>query len=100
MMKRIATTLIFLLSLSAAPALAAPQPPPAAGAAQDEFVPVNAPMNAQEQIPAPRLVATAYGFIWVVLFGYVWSVKSRLGRVERELESVGRRVASGSPGRK
>ena len=38
------------------------------------------------------LVATAYGFIWVVLFGYVWSVRSRLGKVEREMEVVTRRI--------
>jgi len=38
------------------------------------------------------LVALAYGFIWVVIFGYVWSVRSRLTRVERELETVSRRV--------
>jgi CcmD family protein len=45
-------------------------------------------------MPAPRLVAIAYGFIWVVLFGYLWSVRSRLARVEREMEVVSRRVAA------
>ena len=71
----------------AAPALA--QKP----AATDEFVPVTgAPQGAQETIPAARLVGIAYGFIWVVLFGYVWSVRSRLSKVEREIESVSRRV--------
>ena len=44
---------------------------------------------------APRLVAIAYGFIWVVIFGYVWSVRSRLARVEREIETVTRRIGSG-----
>jgi CcmD family protein len=81
----------------AAPALAqtAPQTPGKPAAAKDGFVPVDAPTNAADTIPAPRLVAIAYGFIWVVLFGYLWSVRSRLGRVEREMESVSRRVASG-----
>jgi CcmD family protein len=55
----------------------------------------HAPMNSQDVIPAPRLVAIAYGFIWVVLFGYLWSVRSRLATVEREIESMSRRVASG-----
>jgi CcmD family protein len=91
-MKLIIRTIVLLLLL-AAPAFAqqpAPKTPPAA--AQDGFVPVDAPMNPQDTIPAPRLVAIAYGFIWVVLFGYVWSVRSRLGRVEREMEVVSRRI--------
>jgi CcmD family protein len=94
-MKRTLGSIVMMLLL-AAPAFAqqpAPKTPPAA--AQDGFVPVDAPMNPQDTIPAPRLVAIAYGFIWVVLFGYVWSVRSRLGKVEREMEAVGRRVATG-----
>ena len=99
-MRRYALFALFVLTL-AVPALAqsttpAQTPPstsaPSKPAAQDEFVPVDKPMNAQDTIPAPRLVAIAYGFIWVVIFGYVWSVKSRLSRVERELETVSRRV--------
>ena len=94
-MKRILGSIVMMLLL-AAPVCAqqpAPKTPPAA--AQDGFVPVDSPMNPQDTIPAPRLVAIAYGFIWVVLFGYVWSVRSRLGKVEREMEAVGRRVATG-----
>ena len=79
--------MLALLVLTLAVPLAAQKP-----AAQDEFVPVTgAPAN-QETIPAQRLVGIAYGFIWVVLFGYVWSVRSRLSRVEREIETVSRRV--------
>ena len=66
---------------------------PAKPASQDGFVPVDGPINASDTMPAPVLVATAYGLIWVVLFGYVWSVRSRLGRVEREMDAVSRRVA-------
>jgi len=88
-MKSIAT-LVFVLMLGLP--LAAQQPPPKApAAAQDGFVPVDTPMN-QETIPAARLVAIAYGFIWVVIFGYVWTVRSRLSRVEREMDAVSRRV--------
>ena len=101
-MKRYVILALFLLTL-AVPALAqtqappqtpqtAPQPAPSKPAAQDEFVPVSAPMNPQDTIPAPRLVAIAYGFIWVVLFGYLWSVRSRLSTVEREIETVSRRL--------
>ena len=90
-------TVILTVMLLIAPAVsvAAAQQPPPKPASPDEFVPVNAPINAQDTIPAPRLVAIAYGFIWVVLFGYVWSVRSRLASVERELQTVSRRVGSG-----
>jgi len=96
-MKSLAT-LVLLFALAAPLAAQQPAPGPAQGpppktpAAQDGFVPVDAPVTGQDAIPAPRLVAIAYGFIWVVIFGYVWSVKSRLSRVERELETVSRRV--------
>jgi CcmD family protein len=94
-MKRIAA-LFALTLLLAGPIHArqtAPQTPPPA--AKDEFVPVQSPINPEDAMPAPRLVAVAYGFIWVVMFGYLWSVRSRLARVEREIEVVSRRVASG-----
>ena len=90
MMKRLLSSLAIVLLL-AAPAFAQPAPK---APAQDGFVPVDAPMNAQDTIPAPRLVAIAYGFIWVVLFGYIWSVRSRLSTVERELDAIGRRAAT------
>ena len=86
-MKRFAALVLLTFTL-VTPAFAQPPKP----AAQDEFVPVNAPISAQDTIPAPRLVGIAYGFIWVVLFGYVWSIKSRLTRVEHEMEAVSRRV--------
>jgi CcmD family protein len=85
--------LVIVLMLIVAPALAGqtPQPP----TSQDGFVPVSGPTNAQETIPAQTLVGIAYGFIWVLLFGYVWSVRSRLARVEREMDSVSRRIGAG-----
>ena len=89
-MKRHATLILLVLMLGM-PALAAAQTPPPKPA-QDEFVPVTGPTTGQDTIPAPRLVGIAYGLIWVVLFGYVWSVRSRLARVEREMEAVSRRL--------
>ena len=68
---------------------------PAKPTSQDGFVPVSAPTNPQETIPAQTLVGIAYGFIWVLLFGYVWSVHSRLNRVEHEMEAASRRVGAG-----
>jgi CcmD family protein len=74
------------------------QQKPAAGApaaAQDGFVPVDAPVSPEDAMPAPRLVATAYAFIWVVFFGYLVSLRVRLAKVERELATVSRRAGSG-----
>ena len=90
-MKPIRLLLIVLVLLAASP-LSAQQPPPPKPAAQDAFVPVDTPNNQQETIPAQRLVGIAYGLIWVLLLGYVWSVRSRLARVEREMEALGRRT--------
>ena len=98
-MKRAATVIAILMLLAtpvgaqaAGPQTAAPQTP---AAAQDGFVPVDSPISPEDAMPAPRLVAIAYGFIWVVLFGYLWSIRSRLGRVEREMAVVTRRVTAG-----
>lgn len=89
--------MLALLVLTLAVPLAAQTQTPPKQAAQDEFVPVTGNPAGQETIPAARLVAIAYGFIWVVLLGYVWSVRSRLTRVEREMEAVSRRVSPGKP---
>jgi CcmD family protein len=46
---------------------------------------------ASEQIPSFRLVAIAYGVVWLVLIGYVWSVSQRLQKVEREVATLERK---------
>jgi CcmD family protein len=33
-------------------------------------------------------VATAYGFVWVVMLGYAWSIARRLKTVESELAGL------------
>jgi CcmD family protein len=74
--------LLLLLLIGLAPALRAAQPQPPA-----DFVPVeNAP--AGEQIPAMPLLGAAYGFIWVGVFGYVWSLSKRLQKVEAEIAEL------------
>jgi CcmD family protein len=95
-MKRIGSLIVTCLVLAAlaAPASAQPPAPKAPAAAQDGFVPVDSPINPEDAMPAPRLVAIAYGFIWVVLFGYLWTVRSRLATVEREMASISSRLAS------
>ena len=64
-----------------APVAHAQQQPPKDFVAVDETAP-------GEQIPAIPLIATAYGFIWVVLLGYVWSLGRRLQKVEGELAEL------------
>lgn len=91
-MKRIGALLILTL-LIAGPAFA--QDPPKPAAAQDGFVPVDAPIDAKDTMPAPMLVGVAYAFIWVVLFAYLWSVRTRLATVEREMDAINRRITAG-----
>ena len=96
-MKALGLAIVAVLVLSA-PALAqqpAPKTPPAA--AQDGFVPVDSPVAPEDAMPAPRLVAIAYGFIWLVFFGYLVSIKTRLSKVEQELATVRQRAGSGRP---
>jgi CcmD family protein len=72
--------LMVLLIGSSAVGAEQQQPPP-------DFVPVeNAPPG--EQIPAMPLLGAAYGFIWVGVFGYVWSLARRLQKVEAEIADL------------
>lgn len=73
---------LLCVCLLAAPvvALAQPQPP-------KDFVAVDETQPG-EQIPALPLMAGAYGFVWVVLLGYVWSIGRRLRAVETELAEL------------
>src|SRR4051794_7562833 len=83
--------LLVLLVLAGSPARAFAQPPTTA--AQDGFVPVDE-SKPQEHLPATPLVIAAYGFAWLAILVYVWSLWSRLGKGEREIADVSRRVAS------
>jgi CcmD family protein len=58
------------------------------------FVPVEG-APAQDQIPAAPLVISAYAVAWLVVFVYLASLWQRLGRIERELAEVTRRVEAG-----
>ena len=65
---------------------AQPQPP-------KDFVAVDETQPG-EQIPAMPLIASAYGFIWVGVLAYVWSIGRRLRKVEDELADLESRSAS------
>jgi CcmD family protein len=93
-MYRIARLLTIVLLLTA-PVYGQAQPPKTPpAAAQDGFVPVDSPIAPEDAMPAPRLVAIAYGFIWLVFFGYLLSLKTRLSKVEQEIAAVRRRGQS------
>jgi len=80
---------LLLALMLAAPAYAQPpQQPP------DGFVPADT-LKPQEQLPAAPLVIGAYAVAWVAVFGYLWSIWNRLGRVERDLAEANRRQAPG-----
>ena len=77
----VATLLLF------APIALAAQPQPTV----DEFEPMR-DVPASEQIPAINLVAAAYGFVWIVVVGYVWSLGRRLQKAESEIADLERRA--------
>jgi CcmD family protein len=56
--------------------------PPSRSRRADEFVPMEE-VPPDEQIPAINLVAAAYGFVWIVVVGYVWSLGRRLQKAEQ-----------------
>ena len=82
--------IVLLAGQAAAMAAAFQQPPPAQ---QQEFVPVSELPQA-EQLPAAPLVIAAYAVVWVALLAYLWSVRRRLDKVERELADVARKMSA------
>jgi CcmD family protein len=75
------------LVITASAGLAWAQPP----AGQDDFVPAST-LPAAESLPAAPMVMTAYAFVWVALFVYVWFIWRQLQRVEHDLADLERRA--------
>jgi CcmD family protein len=74
-------------------ALQAPSGQTPAGQAppgQGEFLPVDQ-LPPSEQLPAAPLLITAYAFVWIAVFFYVWTVWSRLNKVEAEMRVLEKR---------
>lgn len=83
---------VLVLVAGLAAGMAAPvaaQPPTTA--AQEGFVPMD-DVPPEDQMPAAPLVAAAYGVVWAIAVGYLWTIWRRLGAVEAELADVARRV--------
>lgn len=93
-----AKRVLFCLLVLMLPVLAAaqpPEPPPQQPApAQEEFVPLEE-IPPEEQIPAFTLLASAYALVWVALAAYVWSVATRLQKVDAELAALSRERRQG-----
>lgn len=67
-----------------------------APAGQGEFVPMNS-LPPADQLPAAPLLVAAYAFVWVALAVYLWSIWSRLGRVERDIQALRQQRSRGGP---
>lgn len=76
-----------VLAVMLHPAFAAAQP----AETPDEFLPV-ADSELQEQVPAARLVFSAYSIVWLVFAFYLFTVWRRVGQVETELRTVTARL--------
>jgi hypothetical protein len=86
------TPLLFFLALCLAPVAARAQAPSAA-AGGDGWQKVETQMLVPgESYEATTLVSAAYGFIWVMVAGFVLTVWRRSTAVERELQSLRRRI--------
>jgi CcmD family protein len=57
---------------------------------QGEFLPVDQ-LPPSEQLPAAPLLITAYAFVWLAVFFYVWTVWRRLNKVEAEMRVLEKR---------
>lgn len=88
--------LLVLASLSVVvPASAAAQPP--TRPADEGFVPIDE-LPPGETLPAAPFLIAAYAIAWLAVLAYLFSIWQRLGRVEREIADVTRRVQQRSGG--
>jgi len=88
-MRRLLSLFLFAF-LFTLPALAMQQPP----TPPDGFVPASS-LPGQEQLPAAPLVIAAYSIVWLLVLGYLWSIRNRIARAEQELADISRRLAAG-----
>ncbi len=97
-MKTFRCCVLLVVVFLSVPALAQPLPPSQPPASANEFVPLSEAAP-REVLPATPLVFYAYGFVWVALLGYVFTIWRRMAQVERDLADVQRRLKDGGSGR-
>jgi hypothetical protein len=96
-MKRMIKMLFFAIFLASGAVALAQSAAPAQSPQHDSegFEAVDGSMMAKgESIPAARLVAAAYGFIFAAVLVYVASVVRRTRRVEEEMDALKRKLQS------
>ena len=79
------------LRILAALALAVSAPAALLAQQATDFVPVN-PSEQVESLPAAPMVMAAYAIVWLILIGYVWSLRRRQARIELEMAALRARV--------
>ena len=89
MTRPLAVTLVLLACWSVNAGTVHAQPP--SSAAQEGFVPIDQ-LQPKEQLPAAPLLIAAYAVAWVAVFVYVWTIWTRLRKVEQDLAAVRQRV--------
>jgi hypothetical protein len=67
--RRVALPVLMALIVIGGTATPRAQQPPPTAAAQEGFVPADQLPKPQETLPAAPLLATAYAFVWLLLFG-------------------------------
>jgi CcmD family protein len=90
----LAAALLIAVCWCAAPSVALAQQPPAPSPAQEGFVPIDQ-LQPKEELPAAPFLMAAYAVAWLVIFGYIWSLWTRLSRVEDEIASVRQQAPGG-----
>ena len=59
---------------------------------QDQFLPRTEQSTTTESMPAGPLLYGAYAAVWVILIVYIFTIATRLTRVERDLKDVTARL--------
>jgi len=87
MIRRLCTVLVSAMLLGV-PLFA--QQPPTQGSATDGFVPLNS-LPPGEGMPAAPFVIGAYAFFLLLMVFYLWTIWTRLSKVEKEMHELQRR---------
>ena len=85
-MKRLVVTVLLALAMTSG-GTGQPQQPPG----KEGFV-AQSQAPQQPELPAAPLLYGAYAFVWAVLLVYIFLLWRRVGRVERELADVTRKL--------